>query len=458
MKDYISKIFDFSIPSIIYLILPYLIKNFFNFFNSQYFSLMKYISLLLILIVAQVLTALLFKSKNNVLKYGVFFFISSLSIFFYGADFVNTIMQLQIELYGQQIIRTRVIFLIFVTIFYFIEYLIWFKNSEGVRFLNLVYIFLSILALCSAPLNIHFRESKYLSNRPVEVDSVKSINKPVFLVVLDEYASPSELSRVFNDSSIKDFSLNLKRKGWAIKDSFSSNEVYTINSLASLFNYNLSKNSFFDKKSDEEFVQSFFRKSRLADSLRLKGVKVINNGIFDFGTSEPLTRVYYYPKGFIERFLYNSIFPLLYSNTGDMLLSGFGSGFFSTTHHNNEVFLELAKLPDLRKSFIYCHFYMPHPPLTYGSEFAKKEINAKNYLDFWKFTNKKVSSIIDTLSIFKDYKIILTGDHGHYEKRGDTILNRKITFAAFYGFDNESLKNIQCVQDLGSLINSQFKK
>ena len=74
-----------------------------------------------------------------------------------------------------------------------------------------------------------------------------------------------------------------------------------------------------------------------------------------------------------------------------------------------------------------------------------------DYLQYWNFTNKKLTEMLSKLDKNK-YRIILTGDHG---LRGMPT-NPHSTFTAFYGFDSTALKSIHSVQDIGNLINGSF--
>jgi hypothetical protein len=96
---------------------------------------------------------------------------------------------------------------------------------------------------------------------------------------------------------------------------------------------------------------------------------------------------------------------------------------------------------------------MPHTPFLYDNEFKFKKTTTINYLEFWKFTNDKLEFIIEEIIKSNDIKIILSGDHGY---RYESKLNPKFTFLALYGFDDININEIKTVQDLGSLINSNF--
>jgi hypothetical protein len=454
MKRFISKYFSISNPSVLFLSLPYLVNNFAGLYTSQFYSSYKYAVLILILITSQLIVSHLYQKNKIFNKYIICGFFSAIFIIIYGADFVNISNQLQEIIFQKQVLRGRVSLLFSTITILVIQFVLFFNTKSGIRFQNLLFAFLSLTVTFSGFTNFLRNDIRTLENRPVKIDSVKDFDKTVYLIITDMYASPIELSRILQDSTVNDFSYELKKKGWFVKDSFYSNETATILSLGSIFNYNLSKDSTFAKFTNDQLIEQCFKKSILAEDLQSKGVHITNNGIFHFGQTEPLTRVCSYPQGFLERLLSNTVLPLIYSNTGGMRFSGFGIEFSSYTDHNIRVFSDLNLPRGLKKAFIYNHLLMPHPPLSFKKEFEAREETTKNYTEFWKFTNRKIATILDELILNKGCKVILIGDHGY---RSDSFLNPNLTFAALYGFDSISVEKIHSVQDVGSLINAQFQ-
>jgi hypothetical protein len=90
---------------------------------------------------------------------------------------------------------------------------------------------------------------------------------------------------------------------------------------------------------------------------------------------------------------------------------------------------------------------MPHGPHFYFDEFKFRSESIDSYLKFWEFTNNKLYPLISKLK--KKYRVILTGDHGY---RHDKRINPHLTYTAYYGFNNDEIKQIQVVQDLGNLL------
>jgi hypothetical protein len=85
---------------------------------------------------------------------------------------------------------------------------------------------------------------------------------------------------------------------------------------------------------------------------------------------------------------------------------------------------------------------------------SKEKVTFKDYFNYWNFSNKVYTYLINDLTKKNKFRIIFTGDHGY---RGKDEINPNLTFTAFYGFDSSSINKIQSVQDIGSLINASYK-
>jgi hypothetical protein len=177
-------------------------------------------------------------------------------------------------------------------------------------------------------------------------------------------------------------------------------------------------------------------------------------GIFDFGNIKPKNILFNTNQSFLERvFEYTSI-KIAMGNTENFKKKGIGINFYPTDKINKFVLNEFEELKDLNKNtFVYVHLLMPHTPFLYDKEFKFMKTTTTNYLEFWKFTNNKLEVIIEEIIKSNKMKIIITGDHGY---RSESKLNPKHTFLALYGFDDINVNDIKTVQDLGSLINSNF--
>ena len=96
----------------------------------------------------------------------------------------------------------------------------------------------------------------------------------------------------FKDSSIFNYEKKLINNNWTIKDKMYSADTLTVNSLASLFNFNFKT---IDQTSlSIPFSLTRLRRSTLYDSLEKKKIKFYNYGIFDVGKSKAMSKIYFY--------------------------------------------------------------------------------------------------------------------------------------------------------------------
>ncbi|MEI8128579.1 MAG: sulfatase-like hydrolase/transferase [bacterium] len=453
----VKSAFSLYTPSIILICLPYFSIHLFDIYYSHFYSVFNLIITIAILILAQIFVSFNYKSRSNYLQFLSTLIIAVFIIFVYGFIIIDLINKIEIALFKYQIFRGRTVLPLILLLCLAIEFsFLWFKKYgffvQNIFFLLLfVVVSTSYLAVSKKKDTIHSFKSdyKYFPNNGRS-------NKPIILIIADEYNSPDGLYQYFRDSSIYDFSNHLKKNGWLVKNSFYSNHASTIHSLSSLFNFNLSKDSNYAKMGIGNIGSEKLLKASFYDSVKKKNILITNYGIFDIGASKPITRLYYYPKNYLEQVLFYSVFPYIFLSTNSFELNGFGPDFYPMETHNRNILLNLSD--SLRKintqnSFEYVHLYMPHGPMVFEPEFKFKQRTTENYLAYWKFSNKKISQLLDSLIKAKECRIIITGDHGI---RSDRKIDPHYTFSAFYGFDKANIDSLATVQDLGSLINSYF--
>jgi len=231
-----------------------------------------------------------------------------------------------------------------------------------------------------------------------------------------------------------------------------SKNISTINSLASIFNFNFQTA---DQFLNIPFARRRLRNSSLIDSLEKKKVLFYNYGIFDIGKSAAMTKLYYYEdeiqsNNFVHGFFSRTLIPSIISMNEENLCN---------KHNRINIESTAKKINGIaHKSFVYIHLLLPHGPYKYEGTnsfytYLYKKDNLINYYNYWKFSNKLLTSFLSDLSKENRYRIILTGDHGF---RNDFRVNPRRTFTAFYGFERSTIDNIKSVQDLGSLINCGY--
>ena len=454
MRKNLLRICNSTTLSLLLLVLPYFIKIFQSLYNSFYFSWLYFLITILFLFPLQLIFFYSIESKKKLLQILALLFYCFLLITLYGRDILNFTNNIQNRIYGIQFLRGREQLFIFSGLFFYSFQFFYFRVPQFFRYVNLFFLFFSFIVLSNQLIIIHRSSNGVFLNEYKSVNITKEKSKPVLLIILDEYSSPIELSKLQGARNLNSFTNHLKKIGFSIKEKFYSNETSTINSLGSLFNFNLSSNESFSKTELNSLIKNQFINSLLADSLEKKNVKVINYGIFNLGKSFPLSRIYNYPISYFESLMANSIISQLkFGNIEN--LNELSLNFYPTEKHNKTVYENLNKLElSEKKSFIYAHLVMPHGPFTFYDEFKYKPPSTSNYLPFWNFTNLKIYPVLENLIASNAYKIILTGDHGF---RGYKIIDPHYTFAAFFGFEESSLSDVNSFQDLGSLINAQFE-
>lgn len=444
-----------SAPSVMLISLPYLFNNWQSLFASPFFSVGAVFKLLVILVVLESLGRL-FYHKNGLNGKRLLILLVVLAILFFYAY----TMVLYLQGLGANW-RSRILVAV-VLVFFSTSTLLFFWRKPDFRIIN---VFFFIFGLVSLGSNLQVAASQSHTNEapPKIVNNPTACRldskSPVLLLIADEYSSPDEWMKVYGDSSVYTFSNLLQSRKWQVSNSFHSHETSTFHSLSSLFNFNLSGQAGFSQLSIPFLGANKLLKSALSDSLRVRGVEIINYGIVALGNTTPLTRLYFYPTNFWEQLLFATGVFHLFHNTNGFDLHGFGSKYYLSDVHNKQIIQTLSD--SISKSvnpnrFIYAHLYMPHRPLVYQEEFDLRTDNSiENQFAFWQFTNSKLNELLLELNTENHLRIILVGDHGY---RGNAIIASQNTFAAFYGFEAECLEKTMSVQDIGHLILAAFQQ
>ena len=450
-----KNVFDIKKPSFILFVLPYCAFNWRSVYDSPFYTHLNAIILISVLLGVELLFKNIASIKNRIINPVLILFMSLAFILFYGYYVVSFIQTFQISYLGGQIIRGRIILfaLLISTVALFI------LLNRKIFFYKVLNVFFLVLATTMVIFSLNKDEKisnvHDIKNNFLHIERTNTLEKPILLIISDEYNSPDGLYKVFKDSATYNFSNKLKKNGWVVKNTFKSHEISTIHSVSSLFNFNLSLDSSFNKIKAEIIGLKYLLRSSLGDSLNEKDVKIINYGIFNISSHKPFLRLYFYTTNFVEEFLKGTVFDYIKYGANNFSFEGIKNSFYVTTHGNRLIFENADNILTKQNvnTFVYMHLLMPHTPFTYGTEFKTKELTTANYLAYWKFTNQKLDSLLTKLTKENKYRIILTGDHGY---RRDKKINPNNTFGAFYGFDKKSVEAISSVQDLGSLINSYY--
>ena len=452
-----ERVLSIENASFLLIALPYLGANLISLSDSPFFSYANLALMLLVLIAIELISKWSIHTFNSYEKLLSILFVTINIEFFYGFALNIPLHTITQKLFSVDL-REKIL-LVIALVFIVGFQLIFIRKKLSYKALNIFLIILTIIAISSS-----------ISKKPsqaVPLDSIQSNyqsiahghqnNKPVILIIVDEYNSPDNLFDLTKDSSIYSFNNWLKEKGWQTKTTNYSNELSTIHSMSSMFNFNLSQQKTYSAQSEEKIVVSKLYHAALADSLAKKGVAVYNYGIFDLGNTKPKSRLYLYPRNFIEAFLLHSTYLAEKTKTGSFQSKYLKNPPSYISDHNIDILNHLpSKLEEtklLNNAFVYVHLYMPHNPFGLAPEFTNPETdNFKRYIAYWKFTNQKLQALLSELNKGNRCRIILTGDHGLRE----SITNPHHSFSAYYGFGGYDLNKIRSVQDIGSLINSAF--
>lgn len=454
----IFELFNLKQLSVLLITLPYLAFNGISIVQSPFFCTSNLLLLFLGVFIIDIIIKLVLKKIAQ-----EFFTTISLTtacvitLFFYGF-YIVSLTQNGISYVFNILIRGRVI--IEFTTFVIILIILLAKNKKiNFQYFNIFLIIFFTSSVISSLVSYKPNVILVYKSNNIPLPLKNKSNKPVILIISDEYTSPDDLYKVYKDSSVYKFSNDLKNNGWIIKNRFYSYETSTIHSLSSMFNFNLSKNSKYSNEKIENVASRKLIGAKLADSLSSKNVNIINFGIFHFGKIPYLNRLYIYPTSFLDQVFLNTIYYQIRTNTGNLHIRGLTNSYHPIEQHNKFLIKYLAdSLHSLNQSifFSYVHLYMPHAPFQNEPEFSSRSKNSlASYKAYWDFTNNKLEELLSQLKIEDKYKIILTGDHGLRSE--DKRINSNYTFTAFYGFEKGEVNKIKSIQDLGSLINWSFE-
>jgi hypothetical protein len=449
----IKALYNLEKPSLLILILPYIAISWNEIYNIGFFTYSKLGLTLFSLVLFDLTVKMVTKKKNKINFYLVPILIALYVLFFYGVMFLIPSVNLLFIKTESLNIRPRWFFVFYFLVIVFVQLFFLKKNKKVYIYLNSYSIFLFFIVMGTNTFKkeeLAIKNINEIKNKPITLKVVDTIQKPILLIITDEYASPDEIYKVVKDSSIYNYSNNLQKKGWITKNHFYSYETSTINSLSSLFNFNLSTTNEYSRQLMNTVVVNKLLKCDLYDSIYKKKGQIINYGIFDVGNTKPFTRLYNYPENFTEQLLLNSCFSFFVKKAELLNTLKNGIDSYPSENHTQKIFKRIKDEIKEKKSLLYVHFLMPHSPFVYNPEFKYRKENTLNYIAYWNFTNKKLIGMLNNLTKQNKYSIILTGDHGY---RKDKRMNPHNTFTAFWGFDAKDIDKIHSVQDLGSLIN-----
>jgi hypothetical protein len=251
-KKNTGTLWDLNKASILMVVLPYIGFNWRELYESPYYSIQQAGLVLLVLITIELAFTHLVKKMGKYEKLLSVLFICFTILFFYGNNIVIPIYQ-YITKSLQIYIKEKVLFIIISFFLLLILHYLLAKKNLWKVFNVFLGIYFIVNIFSTRNLNIavippidsiqngykHINES--LSSDKNGNENNNEGQKPIILIVLDEYSSPDELYKIVKDSSVYNFSNTLEKKGWEVRNSSYTYESSTIHSISSLFNFNLSK-------------------------------------------------------------------------------------------------------------------------------------------------------------------------------------------------------------------------
>jgi len=435
-------------PSFIILLLPYLGIISIDQLLSPLSSIANTIGILVSIFIFNYFFIKALSPLNKKINLNIFVN-SFLFCLFYGEIIIEKFLKLTAKVLPHLLINQWAIVVITFLSSLLLYKWLYARNKEAIRFIKTFFIF---FALTMAGYKINQNKSFFnLKNRYKSIATNDLVNnqKPVILIITDGNMSPDGFYNHYKDSSVYTFSNTLKNNGWVVNNNSKSEEITTVHSLSSLFNFNFTTDN--KKGISSTFWEQKMIYSTVYDSLKNKNVQFYNYGMFDIGATKRLTPIYYYyPTTVIGQFFDKSMVNVKYIYND--------SGLVEKQNKHNRYILD--SLPNTLinikgRSFIYAHLFMPYDPYEYFKEFTtSSKTNPNKYFDYWKFTNTKLATFLSKLTKENKYRIIVTGDHGYDNIGGSFKAND--TFTAYFGFDKAVIEQISTIQDLGSLINGSF--
>ncbi len=439
------KFISLNNPPLLYLALPFYFDFIIKYFNEK--SLMNFFYGFIIIILFDLINTYIYRNIKFKICYSLTIIIILVSFLYYGL-LINLVKIINEHTVNFKI-NSKLVYIILISFIAIILFKRIKKNKKSFYYINFILLIFSAVIIGKYVFeNIFVIKYKPLISHPIKYKG--DSEKPIILIIADEYSSPIELFKIFHDKNLYNFQNKLIKNHWQINSRVFTKNIHTINSVSSLFNYNYKLNDNEIKISEAE---SLLKKSKLVSDILNKNIRFYNFSIFDIHNQKAISKIYFYDK---EKITDNFLMTLL-SNTSI-------SNLISKTE-NPEIFYNRLNIESniknidnfSGKSFIYLHILMPHAPYKYYT-YEPKKLNKNysilnQYYDYWNFSNETYIELLTKLTKEKKFKIIFCGDHGF---RSDKNINPFLTFSAYYGFDSTEVNKINSIQDIGSLINSNF--
>jgi hypothetical protein len=315
--------------------------------------------------------------------------------------------------------------------------------------LIILFIAIDVLAFLFSPANSVLSRNM-LVHSSLNVQKLRQpANKPdVYFLILDSYPGTGFLkSEMVYDNS--GFDSSLKARGFFVASKSLSNYNRTAFSIASELNLGylekIRSHSDITAKDYNE-ARTTVAYSKVPEIFKQFGYSIYNLSGFDIKNNPSMVKETFLTLPEERVLFYNIITERIRKDLGwqlmkTKLLEGWvkkgnenvNQELFRTRKDYNRIMADsvqkIAVEPQTPK-FIYLHLYLPHPPFYYDengkandSVYITKDESLENrelFLSYLKYTNKKITSIIDSILAGSKTKpvIILQSDHGFRDFKG----------------------------------------
>jgi hypothetical protein len=318
---------------------------------------------------------------------------------------------------------------------------IWLKRTKRTlgrtsQFLNLLLLVLIVIDCITLFSRLAEKRENDVANLSSQYVGCDTCSKPdIYLIIADEYAGKKELRELFAyDNSA--FENELRRRGFYVSDSSTSNYNATVYSMASMMSMDYIKN--LDAQTvnhrDMQVCRQFIDHNNFIRFIKKQGYTVFNHSYFEVDNKKKAVFNPFYPSS-ESLFIYQTFTHRLQKDIGFHWLSEKDIEKVVKHHlYNNKTIEQLARETALKKDitpkFVYTHLAMPHHPYYFdrnGNEYPYKQLtdsftmNKKAYIEYLEYANTKLLQLIDHIksSSAKDPVIILVSDHGFRQLPAD---------------------------------------
>jgi hypothetical protein len=383
------------------------------------------------ILVALVLFSLMWLLFRNGIKAGIFSFLLLAFNFFFGAIHDALKSQQLLPFLGRYTFILP-FFLVFFT-WAFIRIRRSRKDLTPVaKYLNLLFVLL--IAIDLVQLNrVYFNKQKKATRIDNELRPCADCPTPdIYLIIADGYPSNTVLKEAMGADN-EPFTDELRKRGFFVADSSTSNYNVTTISMASLLDMNYMDQiggTYQTYMKDVATALDLLRSGRFPAFLRSHGYRIYNHSIFDLQAEPSVSEPTFLPKRTSTITAQTFVHRIL-DDLGFHLIDKFNIKFVIRLSRNADLrnnkkltknTLKTAAL-DRHPKFVYTHLMMPHHPYYFDSSGNQRPpesltpgliTDTAAFVSYVKYTNDYCLTLVDEIlaSSSRPPIIILASDHG----------------------------------------------